>query len=122
VGNKEIGTVRSRQGILVGFTQHRHDEFTDHALRPFAEVHDPSQQGGVGVHLGMVGSHRSEANAQRLDLLPVVLARGNDGLITSYLQTEGDGDVRMQVAKGAERGQDDALFHRATASVTYFVA
>ena len=51
---------------------------------------------GVGVQVGGVGPHRPEADAQRLDLLAVVAAGGDDGLMSPCLQAEGEGDVGVQ--------------------------
>ena len=79
-----------------------------HAV-PCATVHDPPHQLRVGFQVRLVGPHRSEADAQRLDLRPVEGTGGDDGFVASGLQAQGEGDVGVQVAQGAERRQDDPL-------------
>ena len=59
------------------------------------------------VQVGVVRPHGPEADAQRLDLLPVVAAGGDNGLMPSCLEAEGNCDVGVQVAQRAEGRQDD---------------
>src|SRR5262249_36586299 len=61
----------------------------------------------AGFRAGMVRSHRSETDTQRLDLLAVEAAGGDHRLMSSGLQAEGNGEVRVQVAQRAERREDD---------------
>ncbi len=67
---------------------------------------------GVGLDVGQTGAGRLEFEAGGLDLGSVDLRGGDHGVEALSLQLEADRDERMQVAVGAEIGQDDALSHR----------
>jgi hypothetical protein len=98
VGHQEVRPFRRRQGVLVGLPEHRHHDLTDDNLAALAPVHDAAHQVRVDASVGVVRPHGPEAEAQRLDLLPVVAAGGDDGLVAPCLEAEGDGDVGVQVA------------------------
>jgi hypothetical protein len=55
----------------------------------------------------MIWPHGPEADGQRLDLLPVVTASCDHGLMSPFLQTERGGDVGVQVPQRAKRREDD---------------
>ena len=61
----------------------------------------------VGIEVRAVRAHGVEADAPCLDPLLVMARGGDDRFVSSGLQTQGEGDVGMQVAQGAERREDD---------------
>jgi hypothetical protein len=61
----------------------------------------------VVVQVGAVQAYGVEADAPCLDPLVVVAGGSDDRFVSSGLQSQGDGDVRMQVAQGPERREDD---------------
>ena len=107
VGNQEVRPSCGRQDVFVGFPEDRHQEFTDDVFAALARIHDAPHRVTVGVQVGAVRAHGVEADAPRLDPLSVVAGGGDDRFVSSGLQTQGDGDVGMQVAQGAERREDD---------------
>ena len=107
VGKQEVRPFRRRQGVFVGLPEDRHHELTDDKLAPGTPVHAAPNEFRVSLGVGKVGPHSPEADAQRLDLLPVGAVRGDHGLMPAFLQAKGHGDVGVQVAQGAERRQDD---------------
>jgi hypothetical protein len=107
VGNQEVRPICCCQGVLVSFSEDRHHVFTDDKFAPRAPVHAAPHQIGAGFRVGVVRPHGPEADAQRLDLLPVGAACGDHGLVAPCPQAEGDGDKWVQVAQRAERREDD---------------
>jgi hypothetical protein len=105
--HQKVGAIRRCQRVFVGLPQDRHDDFPDDAFTAHAPVHQAPDEGRVGLQVGQIGADSTKADAQRLDLLPVVSAGGDDCLVTSCLQAQGDGDVGVQIAQGAERREDD---------------
>jgi hypothetical protein len=53
---------------------------------------------GVGDVIG-IRPNDAEAQPQRLDLLTIAGAGGNDRFVTASLETQRDGEIRMQVAE-----------------------
>ncbi len=96
-----------RQYVFIGFPQDRHQEFADNEFGAFAAIHDAPHRVTVGIQVGAVRAHGVEADAPCLDPLLVVAGGGDDRFVSSGLQSQGEGDVGMQVAQGAERREDD---------------
>ena len=106
MGHQEVRPCRRRQGVLVGLPQDRQDQLPEPPEGAPAGVHEPWHHGGIG-HEGGVGTDDSVAQSESLDFLLVACAGGDDRLVTSCLEPEGDGKVRVQVAQRSERGEDD---------------
>jgi hypothetical protein len=109
VGDQEVRTTaQRRQRILVALTDGRQDQFPEDSDRAPPEIHEPPHHGGVG-HEVRVGPESPEPEPRRLDLPAVALPGRQHGLVAPCLEAEGDGEVGVEVAERAERGEDDPL-------------
>jgi len=81
-----------------GLSQDRQEHVPKHSHRAPAEVHDPPHDVRV-VHPIRVGTQGPEAEPECLDLLPVAVTGRDQCLVASFPETEGDGDVWVQVAR-----------------------
>ena len=92
--------------VVVGLAEDWEEEFAEAAFGAFADVVDHLGEEGVfGVEIGADGM---EFEAQWDDFRLIERWDGHNGLVSAAFQLKGDGDERVDVAKGADVGEDDA--------------
>ena len=105
MSDDEIGLPGGAKRIVVAFADHGADE-PNYTLRTAATVHHVGEQ-RCSVH-GKIRAHRVEGEAFGSDLGSVAGAGGDSDGVATAAQFDADGHVRMNVAVGAEGGEEDA--------------
>src|SRR6185295_1717132 len=94
----------------VGVTHVREEHVAHEVLRPLPRVDEALDDRGVIAEGGHGRAQRGELRAGALYRVAIPVEGRDDGTLPAPRELPREGDVRMEIAQGAERDEDDAHF------------